>query len=129
MLCLSLPVSSLDRVKTPNKETHALLLLSKSECYVVVVSIIVDLIALCKVVLRCPFMDRVTQHWQEGFWRVEERAVDEGPCCRDLSCFTYWNMNLLFFFIPSQQVIMSETVDQVSIPEYSEKTIATNARV
>lgn len=25
---------------------------------------------------------------ERAFWRVEERAVDEGSCCRDLSCLT-----------------------------------------
>lgn len=55
----------------------------------VVVSVNIHLNALCQcgggvAISRDP----VTQHWREGFWRVEEHAVDEGSCCRDLSCST-----------------------------------------
>lgn len=117
-----LPGFSLDHVKTPIKETNAPLLSSRSECYVVEVSVIIHLNALCQsgkggagVVLPCS--DLVTQYWLEGFcgWRsvlwmwelLLQRLVlfytGKSTCGSFSWCFS------------SEQLVMSTTLDQISI--------------
>lgn len=99
----SLPAFSLDHVKTPNKETDAPLLSSRSECYVVVVGIIIHLNASCQsdggvalplqgscysILVKRPF-----GRWRSVPWM---RALAAETCL-----FLYWNINFFFFFFLS----------------------------
>lgn len=114
------PLYLLDHVKTPNKETDAPLLLNRCRCYVVVVSVISHLNALC-------WSGGGVAFPLEGFcYSTLLRMLLErvGSCCRDLSCLTLEGL-LTFFALQSKLSPVQLWIDfQCLDPKYYKKAIA-----
>lgn len=72
--------------------------------YVVVVSVVIHLNTSCQSGGGvAPAGILLLNTGERAVWRVEERAVEEGSCCRDLSCLTLEHqLVILFFFLQNR---------------------------